>query len=673
MQQSAPVGSTYVPPATQNAYEKTEKVALPDARFAQSSQPILQRLPPVSQAEGAGIDASQVRLASHEVEIAGLSQSGDPASPPLTGPTTKIAVVTPETVLTPRGTPAELGPGSASAATPMPSGGEASITLHVDDLDVHKALEILSRQARVNILVSPGVKGKVTIDVHDKTWDEVLAAIVRLAHLTVHCEKDVIYVSTLAEQHQAEEDDLPIHVYHLNYMKSADVEKMIKPLLSSKGMISKSPDSEIGVKSDSTGGGGSSSGGNTGSSDVKGGGNSLAGGETLVVQDYPEKLKAIDRVVAQIDVQPPQVLIEAVIVSVKLNKGMDLGINYAVLDGAGKTLGVVGNGALINAAAGFTPASVLAAGGKLASGFTQTNGGLNFGWVGNNTTGFIQALETFGETKVLASPRLLVLNKQPAQLHVGDQLGYVTSTVSQTSTTQTVNFLNTGTQLMLRPFVSSDGMIRMEIHPERSTGALDANGIPQTNTSAMTSNVLIPDGVTIVIGGLIDTEVDKNWTGLPFLSRIPLFGYLFRNTVDNTTKEELVVILTPHIVRPECPEATNYLGRPQSLGSGAAGGATAARRGPRRREPLRTRVAAAVDCPSGRRSNRYDRSNPNEPSVVARAKVGRRRENFASSCRKAGLDRVSCTVRFDNPIFLNYLFVGSENHARLVSQHCRMA
>ncbi len=190
--------------------------------------------------------------------------------------------------------------------------------------------------------------------------------------------------------------------------------------------------------------------------------------------------KTVDRVIAQIDVQPVQVLIEAVIVQVNLTKGMDLGVNFAVLDGAGKALAVMGDGAAINAAAGFTPASVLAAGGKLASGYAPSpaTNGLKFGFVSNSTTGFITALETFGETKVLACPRLLVLNKQRAELHIGKQLGYQTSTVSQTSTTQTVNFMNVGTQLRLRPFISSDGMIRMEIHPERSTGALDGQRHP---------------------------------------------------------------------------------------------------------------------------------------------------------------------------------------------------
>lgn len=77
---------------------------------------------------------------------------------------------------------------------------------------------------------------------------------------------------------------------------------------------------------------------------------------------------------------------------------------------------------------------------------------------------------------------------------------------------------------------------------------------------------MVPDGATIVIGGLIDNETDKDWEGIPFLSRLPWLGYLFRHTTETTTKKELIVILTPHIWRPQCPEALNYLGRPRSLG-----------------------------------------------------------------------------------------------------------
>ncbi len=445
-----------------------------------------------------------------------------------------------------------------------PPNREGLINLRVDNVEVSKVLEMVSRQARIlNIIVSPGVSGKITVDLQNMTVDEALRIIARQCRLTVRREKDVIYISTLAEYRQIEEEELPVRVYHLNYVRSKDVEQMVKPLLSKRGMFTSSPDSETGLITDAAKIGDQSK-------DVKAGGNMMAGGDIVIVQDYKDVLSTIDRVIAQIDVQPVQVLIEAVIVSVKLEKGMELGVNFGLLDGAGRTLGVLGSGAAINAAAGFTPASVLTAGGKLAGnpleGFAKADPGLKFGFVDKSTTGFIKALETMGETKVLACPRLLVLNKQRAEIHLGDRLGYSTSTQTQTSTVQTVQFQDVGTQLRLRPFVSSDGMIRMEIRPERSSGIIDPEGIPQINAAQVTTNVMVPDGSTIVIGGLIENEVDNKWRGVPLLSRLPWIGYLFRETDDNTKKKELVVILTPHIWRPQAPEALNYLGRPRTLG-----------------------------------------------------------------------------------------------------------
>ena len=467
----------------------------------------------------------------------------------------------------PQGAPAAGQSGKAQRAS-SPGGG-ATITLHADNLDVRKALEMVSRQAKTSILVSSGVSGMVTLDIRDKSVDETVQIIAKLCHLTVQRDKDTIYISTIDELHQGEEDNLPVRVYHLNYVRSSDVATMIKPLLSKKGTFTSSPDSQVGLPSDATG---AATSGQETMKEVKAGGNLMAGGETIVVQDYEQVLRTVDRVIAQIDVQPIQVLIEAVILTVTLDRTMELGVNFAVLDGAGKTLGVIGNGAALNAAAGFAPASVLTAAGKLAGsdsgGFAEDANGVKFGWVGGSTSGFIRALESLGETKVLACPRLLVLNKQRAEIHIGKQLGYETSTVSQTSTTQTVQFMPVGTQLRLRPFVSSDGMIRMEIHPERSTGDIDANGIPQTTTAQVTTNVMIPDGATIVIGGLMDTEIDQNWEGVPLVKpaalvwlSVPLHQGASRQ--DGTGRDPDAAHLAAGV-----PRALNYVGKAAGVGVG---------------------------------------------------------------------------------------------------------
>ena len=286
--------------------------------------------------------------------------------------------------------------------------------------------------------------------------------------------------------------------------------------------------------------------------------------------------------------QPAQVLIEAVILYVTHNHSQELGVNFGVVDRAGQVLGLVGDGAAINGAAGFSPATVIAngllnapaatGGSSSGSGSSSSSGGtgfgadtsgLKFGSSNRNMTSFITALETVGNVEVLATPKLLVLNKQLAELQLGDRLGYSTLSQSIVSTTQQIQFMNVGTLLRVRPFISSDGMVRMEVHPERSTGDI-VNNIPQASTAEVTTNVMVPDGATLVIGGLMDNQLEFDQSGVPVLDRIPYLGDLFRTRTRTTTKKELVVLLTTHIWNPrtEClppgfdPTVLPELGRP---------------------------------------------------------------------------------------------------------------
>jgi hypothetical protein len=283
------------------------------------------------------------------------------------------------------------------------------------------------------------------------------------------------------------------------------------------------------------------------------GGNSLADADRLIIQDYESNLKIIDQIIERIDVRPIQVLIEAVIISVDWEHDRELGVNFAVTDNLANLLGEIGTGTALNGNVGFSPLKLLTANGTIAPGtpadplgFTGGTNGIKFGFVSNNVTGFVRALETIGSTKILASPRILVLNKQRAEIQLGARLGFQTLSQNFTSTIQQVQFLNTGTLLRLRPFVSDDGMVRMEIHPERSSGTV-VNNIPNQQTAELTTNVMVPDGATLVIGGLMEDEDDYQLQGLPILSRIPALGYLFGARQKTEGRRELVVLLTPHI------------------------------------------------------------------------------------------------------------------------------
>jgi hypothetical protein len=158
--------------------------------------------------------------------------------------------------------------GASSTVTPS---GKAPITVHAENLDVQKVLEIIGRQARMNILVSPQVHGTVTLDVRDKTVDEVLQAIATLCHLEIQRANGFVYVTTPGEALAREEADLPVRVYRTSCTKAIDLEKMVKPLLSKRGTISSLTENK---------------------------------NDLVVVKDYERVLKTVDRVIAQIDTPP---------------------------------------------------------------------------------------------------------------------------------------------------------------------------------------------------------------------------------------------------------------------------------------------------------------------------------------------------------------------------------
>jgi type IV pilus secretin PilQ/predicted competence protein len=478
---------------------------------------------------------------------------------------------------------------------------------------LRQILELLSRHTGMNILVSPGVTGTVTVNFENVPVDKVFAAVLKLANLVEKTEGTIHYVYTRGElQNEAEavkKEKILTKVYKLNYVRSDEMMTIIRPFLSAdvgQSRFANTPSYRYGISESATfvsggtpsvGGGGSAAGGAGGGgggggggaqiitgNQVATGGNSLADADQLIIQDYESNLKIIDQIVEKIDIRPVQVLIEAVIVSVDLEHDRELGVNFAVVDNLANVLGTVGTGTALNGDVGFNPVQLLAASGKLAQsattdaqGFTSGTNGTKFGFVSNNVTGFVRALETVGSTKILASPRILVLNKQRAEIQLGSRLGFQTLSQNFTSTIQQVQFLNTGTLLRLRPFVSTDGIVRMEIHPERSSGSVN-NNIPNQQTAELTTNVLVPDGATLVIGGLIEDEDDFQMQGLPGLARLPVLGYLFGARQKTEGRRELVVLLTPHIwstdqVMAHAPLPT--IGRRTERGDGAAALASA--------------------------------------------------------------------------------------------------
>ncbi len=407
------------------------------------------------------------------------------------------------------------------------------------DMTIREGLRLLAALCKKNIVPSSGVEGPLTISrLYNVTFDQALEAVLG-NNYKYEQDGDFVRVYTPEELKKIKEDpERMIHkVITLYYITAVEAGKLVQPVLSgaSNAKIQMTSPAQKAI----SGGGGSSGGVGTSGSGLTstGGGDDMALNDMIVIFDYPENVAKAEVLIREVDVRPRQVLIEATIMAVKLTEEMALGVDWNLLSGV---------------AVDMVPAFLTGHGTPIqTSGFASSPGGrgLTVGFSADNVQAILTALEEVTDTTVLANPKILAVNKQEGQVLIGNKIGYIDATTqSQTSTTQTVSFLETGTRLAFRPYICNDGYIRMDIYPKDSDGVLKSNGIPDEKTTELKTNVLIKDGETVVIGGLFRDKVDTSRGQVPVLGNLPLLGVLFRNTKDTVSREEVMVMLTPHII-----------------------------------------------------------------------------------------------------------------------------
>ncbi|MGD0769692.1 MAG: hypothetical protein ABSB42_16025 [Tepidisphaeraceae bacterium] len=460
--------------------------------------------------------------------------------------------------------PAEAPSGTRVVAA---DSGTFSIQISNDDSLIH-VLRLIGDEAQRSIIPSREVRGTVpAMDLNNVTLSEALDAILQSNDMAWQQKGNLIFVYTqkeLADRVKAARK-MTTKIIALHYIPAADAQALIKPAQSTDGQVAITKDAISGID---TGDGGTASSSGAGTS-VGTGGNSESGVDMIVVTDYPENLAQISKIIQEVDRRPVQILVEATIFEATLSDNNSMGIDFSLMGGVNFADLMASATPLTSALSGSilstlsTASSAGASGTPTASGLVRQGyvggtsgnydqqvpvGGLQIGVVRDNLGLFISALESVANTTVLANPKVLVLNKQAGEVHVGQELGYQTTTVSQTTSTQTVQYLDTGTILSFRPFVGDDGYVRMEIHPEDSTGSV-TNNLPSKTTSEVTSNVMIKDGNTIVIGGLFREVSQSSRNQIPFLGDIPLIGALFRSKTDQTQRQEIIILLTPHVIK----------------------------------------------------------------------------------------------------------------------------
>jgi type IV pilus assembly protein PilQ len=397
--------------------------------------------------------------------------------------------------------------------------GDDGLSINIQNTDLRAVLETISRETGLNIIASKNVTGAVTANLNGVDIETALSAILKSTGYIAGREGNIIYVglpTDLAQMNQSQ-DRIVTRIYRPNYVKAADLQVLFTPLISTDGKITVSTASQIDIPGDQ----------------VKTGGNGFAGTDAVIVRDYETVVVQLDEIFAEVDAKPRQVNIEAMILSVKLSDQFKFGVNFTAL--RDQT-----NSRLVSGA----PLSSLAS-------LDVKGGGLHFGFLDSSLGLFVDALEKVGDTNVIASPRLTCLNKQRAEIQIGEELGYVSTTVTESSSTQTINFLDVGTLLRIRPFIGNDGLIRLEVHPELSTGSVQVQqglSLPQKAVTQVTTNVLCPDGCTVVIGGLIREDLTTSTQQIPVLGNLPYAGWLFRQKSQQIDRNEIIVLITPRIV-----------------------------------------------------------------------------------------------------------------------------
>ncbi|MGV8960529.1 MAG: type II secretion system secretin GspD [Stenotrophomonas sp.] len=265
---------------------------------------------------------------------------------------------------------------------------------------------------------------------------------------------------------------------------------------------------------------------------------------TLLVRSTPQAWRSIREVVDKLDVMPLQVHIEAQIAEVALTGDLNYGVNWYFENAVSAPINAGG--------AGLPSAQGRSIWGDIAGSITNT-GGLSWTFLGKNAAAVISALDQVTDVRLLQTPSLFVRNNAVATLNVGSKIPVYSVSISGIGDNQysQVQYLETGTILKVRPRVTRDGMVFLDIVQEVSApeGQADANGNVRINTRRMKTEAAVSTGDTVMLAGLIEDSLGNGSSGLPGLSRLPVIGGLFGRKSQNSRRSEVIVLLTPTIVR----------------------------------------------------------------------------------------------------------------------------
>jgi type IV pilus assembly protein PilQ len=413
------------------------------------------------------------------------------------------------------------------------------ISLDLQDADLVNVLRLFGELANLNMILSPEVKGKVTVRLVNIPWDQAMEIILKMNGLGYLIDDNILRIASMgslakeaddevkAKEAKKKAEDLITRMIPINYSTAGLIEPTIKKSLSSRG------ETVVDVRTN-----------------------------TLIVKDIARNVAEVVALIKQLDKPTPQIMIEARIVEASLNFNRSLGVqwggNYNANPAFGNatglkfpnTIGVTGGPSMGAVASGNgnyfvnmpAPAGAGTGGGAMGFQFGSLNKALNLDLV-------LSALESTGEGKVISTPRVSALDNKEAKIEQGVSIPYATS---QSGGATNVQFVDAKLSLVVTPHATPDNRIFMKIQATKNApdnSLLGAGGQPSIRKNEATTEILLTDGETAVIGGILVLDRGQTVTKVPFFGDIPLIGWLFKSTSVREEKRELLIFITPRIIK----------------------------------------------------------------------------------------------------------------------------
>jgi type IV pilus assembly protein PilQ len=428
------------------------------------------------------------------------------------------------------------------------------LTLNFQDIDVRSVLQLLADTSGQNIVVSDSVTGNLTLRLQNVPWDQALDIVLRTKGLDKRRQDNVIIIGPTEELATREKAELNAHkevqelsptrteFMQVNYAKVTDLAKLIKTTGGKESMLSNRGTLSVDERTN-----------------------------TLLVQDTADKLADIRRLVQTLDVPVRQVLIEARIVIVSDTFERDLGVRFGVTSAQSTSnglLAVTGNGtgadtiiqsAITNLAKPGATSPYPVATPALANRYmvntpaANTNGSIGISLLAGSTLVDLElsAAQNEGKSETISSPRLITANQKQATIMQGVEIPYQESASSGATTTQ---FKDAVLKLKVTPLITPDNRVILDLDvSDDSVGqqvtSATGGSVPSIDTREIITQVLVNDGQTVVLGGILDTTKSRAANKVPFLADIPILGYFFKSTTDINNKTELLIFITPKILR----------------------------------------------------------------------------------------------------------------------------